>query len=47
VGVYLAPTSSGTTLYDSVCSAGYRTALVDQSPGGLLRAADPAGACTP
>jgi hypothetical protein len=47
VGIYLAPTSSGTTLYDSVCSSGFRIPLVDASAGGALRAADPAAACAP
>jgi nitrous oxidase accessory protein NosD len=47
VGIYLAPTSLGTTLYDSACGSGYPTAFVDQSPDGALRVRDPDGACSP
>jgi hypothetical protein len=47
VGVYLAPTSSGITVYDSTCNSGFATALLDASAGGARRLADPAGACSP
>ncbi len=46
-GVYLAPTSSGTTLYDSTCTSGFQTPLYDGSAGATTRPADPAGACSP
>jgi hypothetical protein len=46
VGIQLAPTSSGTALYDSTCSSGFATPLVDAG-AGTTRPADPAGACSP
>lgn len=46
VGLQLDAASSATTLYDSVCVAGYSSPLLDRSPGGATRASDPAGACT-
>jgi hypothetical protein len=46
-GVHLASTSTGTTLFDSVCTNGFASALVDQSTGGVIHASDPAGACGP
>lgn len=47
VGVQLDASSSGTTLYDSVCASGFPTPLLDQNVGGAIRAPDPAGACVP
>jgi hypothetical protein len=46
-GIYLAPTSSDTTIYDSTCISGFPTPLVDASSGATTRPADPAGACSP
>jgi len=44
-GIRLEPTTTGATIYDSVCIAGYPSALVDRSPGGALHLADPGRAC--
>jgi hypothetical protein len=46
-GVRLDPTSSRTTLYDSVCVSEFSSSVSDQSGGSTIQARDPAGACTP
>jgi hypothetical protein len=45
--IQLEPTSVGTTLYDSVCVAGYARAVVDRSADGALHLADPGRGCVP